>query len=210
MLTACESMISGIERQTTLQELFEEQVAQQPDSVAIVCEGIQITYRELNQRANQLAYYLQKEGIYPEKFVGICLERSSNVIVGILGILKAGGVYVPIDPAYPKERINYILEDAQASILLTQKDMDNEPELSKVHPIYLDGDWNEISKESNENPKVNVLSGNAAYVIYTSGSTGKPKGVVISHQNVVRLFDSTQGWFQFNNNDVWCISFLCI
>ena len=150
-------------------------------------------------------HIIYKRGIGPEKFVGICLERSSNVIVGILGILKAGGVYVPIDPAYPKERINYILEDAQASILLTQKDMDNEPELSKVHPIYLDGDWNEISKESNENPKVNVLSGNAAYVIYTSGSTGKPKGVVISHQNVVRLFDSTQGWFQFNNNDVWTL-----
>src|SRR6185503_4830955 len=179
-----------------IHQLFEEQVARTPDAIALEFEDQQITYRELNRRANQLAHYLITLGIGPEKLVGICVERSIEMVVGLLGILKAGGAYVPLDPAYPKERLRFMLEDSQASILLTEQKLIQDRGLSIddsrssiFHPglqiVCLDRDRPNIEQQSSENPNDSVGSTNLAYVIYTSGSTGKPKGVQIEHRSVV-------------------------
>ena len=161
-------------------------------------EGKRLTYRELNSRANQLAHYLQGLGVGPEKLVGICVERSLEMVIGLLGILKAGGAYVPLDPTYPRERLRFMLEDAQVSVLLTQaklvEDRGWRPVLSKVEGIedgdprssildprlqvvFVDRDWEKIAQQSEENLEKGATAQNLAYVIYTSGSTGKPKGV---------------------------------
>lgn len=169
-------------------QLFEEQVERTPDAVALVFEGQQLTYRELNQRANQLAHYLQKLGVKSEVLVGICVDRSVEMMVGLLGILKAGGAYVPLDPAYPQERISFMLEDSQLSLILTQSHLHKVSEhLAQV--IYLDSD-REIAQESNANLDVDLTPDNVAYIIYTSGSTGKPKGVQIIHRAVVNFLTS--------------------
>ncbi len=164
-----------------IHQLFEEQVEKTPDAVAVVFEGEELTYRELNSRANQLARYLQKLGIKPESLVGICVERSLEMMVGLLGILKAGGAYVPIDPTYPMERIAYMLENSQASIRLTQKNLVAGLPENQGQIICLDADWNLVSQESDLNPNSTTSEENLAYVIYTSGSTGKPKGVAMKH-----------------------------
>lgn len=176
-------------------QLFAEQAQRTPDSIAVVFEDQKLTYAELNARANQLAHYLQKLGVKPEVLVGICLEHSLEVIIGLLGVLKAGGAYLPLDPALPAENINLRLEDAQAAILLTQQSLyiETHPGASPQHDgiqlIYLDQDWDIIAIESNENPQSDVTSENLAYVIYTSGSTGKPKGVAIEHQQLLNYLD---------------------
>ena len=186
-----------------IHELFEEQVAKTPDTVAVVFENEKLTYRELNQRANQLANYLQSLGVQPEFLVGICTERSIEMIVGILGILKAGGAYVPLDIAYPKERLAFILSDSQLSIILTQQHLVERLPRNQARVVCLDNDWEDIVKIPIQHTEITVEPDNLAYIIYTSGSTGKPKGVIILHHNVVCLFAATQPWFQFNNNDVW-------
>src|SRR3990172_1477733 len=132
-------------------ELFEEQVERTPEAVAVVFEDQRLTYRELNRRANQLAHHLQKLGVGPEVLVGICMERSLEMVVEILGILKAGGAYVPIDPTYPKERLAFVLEDAQAPVLLTQHSMLGELPPLKGRAVCLDADWEVIAAESGEN-----------------------------------------------------------
>ncbi|HEY9693232.1 MAG TPA: amino acid adenylation domain-containing protein [Oculatellaceae cyanobacterium] len=176
-------------------QLFAEQTQRTPDSIAVVFDDQKLTYAELNARANQLAHYLQKLGVKPEVLVGICLERSLEVIVALLGILKAGGAYLPLDPALPAENINLRLEDAQTSILLTQQQLFVETfhttslQESSIQVIYLDKDWDTIATESKENPQSDVTSENLAYVIYTSGSTGKPKGVAIEHQQLLNYLD---------------------
>ncbi|AFZ11271.1 amino acid adenylation domain protein [Crinalium epipsammum PCC 9333] len=176
-------------------QLFAEQVQRRPDSIAVVFEDQKLTYAELNARANQLAHYLQKLGVKPEVLVGICVERSLEVIVGLLGILKAGGAYLPLDPALPAENINLRLEDAQTSILLTQQELFVETfhttsvQESSIQVIYLDQDWDTIATESTENPQNDVKCENLAYVIYTSGSTGKPKGVAIEHQQLLNYLN---------------------
>ncbi len=186
-----------------IHQLFEEQVTQHPNAVALVFENQQLTYRELNHRANQLAHYLQSLGVKPDDLVGICVERSLETIIGILGILKAGGAYVPLDPAYPQKRIAYSLLDSQVTILLTiEKHLAILPP-HKVQIVCLDLDWEMVAKSSKENLDSGVRPANLAYVIYTSGSTGKPKGVLIDHCNVVRLFSSTQHWYKFDHHDVW-------
>ena len=186
-----------------IHQLFEEQVTQYPNAVALVFENQQLTYRELNHRANQLAHYLQSLGVKPDDLVGICVERSLETIIGILGILKAGGAYVPLDPAYPQERIAYSLLDSQVTILLTiEKHLAILPS-HKAQIVCLDLDWEMVAKSSKENLDSGVRPANLAYVIYTSGSTGKPKGVLIDHCNVVRLFSSTQHWYKFDHHDVW-------
>jgi len=170
-------------------QLIERQVAQTPDAIALVCEEQVLTYRVLNQRANQLAYTLRKQGVKPEVAVGLCLERSLNLVIGFLGILKAGGVYVPLDPAYPKERLAYILKDAQIEILLMHADL-LEPlqeYVTAIQVIYLDAPQNTHNVDYNESPQDFTFPGNLAYVIYTSGSTGKPKGVLVSHQGLGNL-----------------------
>jgi len=167
--------------------LFEEQVARTPHSVAIIFEDQHLTYQELNQQANRLAHYLQTLEIGPEIRVGIYMERSLEMIIGLLGILKAGGAYVPLDPAYPSERIAFMLEDAQISLLLTQKEY--LPNLSeyKAFVICLDINHEKLIAQSTTNPDWLMDSTNLAYVIYTSGSTGKPKGVAMPHRSLCNL-----------------------
>lgn len=172
-------------RDQCVHQLFEEQVERVPDAVAVVYENVQLTYRELNRRANQLAHYLQKMGVGPEMLVGMCLERSPEMIVGLLGILKAGGAYVPLDPAYPAERLAFMLSDAQVSVLLTQERLLDCLPHHKAVVVCLDTGWSEISREPEENPASGLVAQNTAYVIYTSGSTGTPKGVVIEHASLV-------------------------
>ncbi|WP_071189201.1 non-ribosomal peptide synthetase [Trichormus sp. NMC-1] len=173
---------------TCIHQLFEAQVAKNPDAIAVVFEEKQLTYQELNQRANQLANYLQKQGVKPEILVGICLERSLELVVGVLGILKAGGAYLPIDPAYPQERLTYMLTDAQVSIILTQKQLLAVLPNENKQIICIDSDWQKITNESLENPVNQVNINHLAYVIYTSGSTGKSKGVMIEHCNLVNAY----------------------
>jgi amino acid adenylation domain-containing protein/non-ribosomal peptide synthase protein (TIGR01720 family) len=188
-----------------IHELFEEQVERSPDAIAVVFEGEQLTYKELNQRANQLVGHLQRLGVGPEVLVGICVERSLEMVVGLLGILKAGGAYVPLDPAYPTERLAYILNDSQVKVLLTQEKFFALLGQIDVPVLSLDTSWGIISQESSENPVSDVKPENLAYVIYTSGSTGNPKGVLINHHNVVRLFAATRSWFNFSERDVWTL-----
>lgn len=190
----------------TLHELFERQAMIYPNAIAVTYEKEKVTYKELNERANQLAHYLQKKGIGPDTLVGLCVERSLEMIVGILGILKAGGAYVPLDPTYPEQRLQYILEDASIQLFVTQESLKELKWLPEnVESICLDRDQEEIGKESKTLPVSNVNSQNLAYVIYTSGSTGNPKGVMIEHHNVIRLFKSTDCWYQFNEKDTWTL-----
>ncbi|MTJ48116.1 non-ribosomal peptide synthetase [Dolichospermum sp. UHCC 0259] len=174
--------------QQCIHQLFEAQVIKNSDAVAAVFEEKQLTYQELNQRANQLANYLQKQGVKPEVLVGICLERSLELVVAVLGILKAGGAYLPIDPAYPQERLTYMLTDAQVSIILTQKQLLAVLPDENRQTICIDSEWQKITKESLENPLNQVNINHLAYVIYTSGSTGKSKGVMIEHRNLINTY----------------------
>jgi amino acid adenylation domain-containing protein len=181
-----------------IHELFEAQAATTPESIALEFEGKQLTYRELNRRANQLAHYLRRLGIGPEKLVGICIERSIEMVIGLLGILKAGGAYVPLDPSYPKERLAFMLDDSQASVLLTSEPVieklkigDSDSRSSILDPqmklVCLDANWGTVVPESEQNISSEMKPDNLAYVIYTSGSTGQPKGVAIEHRNTVAL-----------------------
>ncbi|MEH2366783.1 amino acid adenylation domain-containing protein [Nostoc sp.] len=175
-----------------IHELFEAQVERSPDAIAVTFEDQHLTYRELNNRANQLAHYLRSAklsrsdslGVKPEVLVGICVERSLEMAIGILGILKAGGAYVPLDPAYPQERLALILDDVKPLVLLTQKHLVAELPTSAAKVVCLD-EYDLYAQESQENLSSNVIAENLAYVIYTSGSTGTPKGVLITHQALV-------------------------
>jgi amino acid adenylation domain-containing protein len=168
-----------------IHELFETQVEKSPDAVAVVYEDQQLTYRELNRRANQLAHYLKKLDVGPEVLVAICMARSLEMIVGLLGILKAGGAYVPLDPEYPKDRLALMLEDSRALTIVTeQRFADRFPQRQAIL-ICLDDESANIRQESIENPVTNVTPESLAYVIYTSGSTGNPKGVMIEHRSFV-------------------------
>ncbi|MEQ8464169.1 amino acid adenylation domain-containing protein [Coleofasciculus sp. E1-EBD-02] len=163
-------------------QLFEFQVEQTPDNIAVIFEGKSLTYRELNHRANKVAHYLISLGVEPEVLVGIGVERSLEMAIALLGILKAGGAYVPLDPTYPQQRLSLMLEDAQPPVLLTQKRwLENLPS-HEAKVVCLDADWEEIAQYSEQNPDTRMTSDNLAYVIYTSGSTGQPKGVLIPHQ----------------------------
>ncbi|MCF3578208.1 non-ribosomal peptide synthetase [Planktothrix agardhii] len=188
-----------------IHQLFEEQVERTPDAVAVVFECQQLTYNELNCRANQLAHYLQSLGVKPDELVGIGVERSLEMIVGILGILKAGGAYVPLDPEYPQERLNFMLEDSQVKVLVTQAKLVESIPQHQAQLICLDTDWEKIAQNITSNPESGVKPDNLTYIIYTSGSTGKPKGVLVNHANVVRLFAATDSWYHFNSQDVWTL-----
>jgi amino acid adenylation domain-containing protein len=189
----------------SLQELFEAQVERAPAAVALTYEGREITYEELNRRANKLAHYLRSRGVGAESLVGICVERSLEMVVGLLGILKAGGAYVPLDPAYPRDRLGFVLRDAGIRVLLTQARMLESLPPHAAEVICLDDHWETLQAESEENPASEVFKDNAAYVIYTSGSTGQPKGVLVTHGHVMRLFAATQTWFNFGAEDVWTL-----
>ena len=184
-----------------IHQLVEAQVERTPDAVAVVLEDQQLTYRELNTRANQLAHHLQALGVGPEVLVGLCVKRSIEMVVGLLGILKAGGAYVPLDPDYPQERLALMLSDAEVQVLLTQKTLVTRLPESRADVVCLDSDWGTISLESEENTISDVTSNNLAYVIYTSGSTGQPKGVMIEHRSICNLLCWRQTAFPLTDTD---------
>ncbi|QMS88318.1 amino acid adenylation domain-containing protein [Nostoc edaphicum CCNP1411] len=194
-----------------IHQLFEKQVERTPDAVAVVYENQQLTYGELNSRANQLAHYLRSLGVGVDVLVGLCVERSLEMIVGLLGILKAGGAYLPLDPEYPQERLQFMLQDAQVSVLLTQQQLVNRLPQHQAQLVCLDTDWPLIDQCNQDNAIAQFTVGiadvqatNLAYVIYTSGSTGQPKGVEVIHRGVNRLLfgvnyvhlDTTQRFLQ--------------
>ena len=188
-----------------IHQLFEEQVKRTPDAVAVVFEDEKLTYRQLNNRANKLANYLRSKGVGPEVLVGICVERSIEMVVGLLGIIKAGGAYVPLDPAYPQERLTYILEDSQVSILVTQKHIIEQ--IPKIVPRIVFLDNKDILDNCNKNNiQVKVNAKNLAYIIYTSGSTGKPKGVAVEHKGVVNYLHFRN--FEMFTEDELSVAFL--
>jgi len=175
--------------------LFEEQVERTPDAIAVVLpvtennsERQELSYRELNHRANQLAHHLQHMGVGPESIIGICVDRSMEVIVSVLGVLKAGGTYLLLDPLYPKERLIYSLKDSEAVMVLTQQALAALFQTEDLPIIYLDADWPKIAEENIHSPSSKVMPHNLAYITYTSGSTGKPKGVMIEHRSLVNAY----------------------
>lgn len=186
-----------------IHQLFEAQVERSPDAVAVVFEDQQLTYRELNCRANKIAHHLQTLGVCTEVLVGICVERSLEMIVGLLAILKAGGAYVPIDPAYPKERLVHLLSDSQALVLLTQENLLPRLPDHQAQVICLDTDWGVISAYSQENPVSGVQPESLAYVIYTSGSTGLPKGVAIEHKSIVNYLNGILERLDIGSSSNW-------
>jgi amino acid adenylation domain-containing protein len=171
----------------TLQGLFEQQAEVRPAAIALYCDGHHLSYRELNRRANQLAHYMKYFGVGPEVRVGISVERGIEMIVGVLGIVKAGGAYLPLDPKYPLERLAFMIEDSRLEIILSQHaHLERLP--GDAHLIFcLDSDWDQIATESEENPVPQATAENVAYISYTSGSTGQPKGVEVLHRGIVRL-----------------------
>ncbi|BDI19716.1 hypothetical protein ANSO36C_55180 [Nostoc cf. commune SO-36] len=175
-----------------IQELFQQQVERTPEAVAVVYDNQQLTYRELNAKANQLAHYLRSLGVKPEVLVGICLERSLEMVIGLLAILKAGGAYLPLDPAYPSERLAFMLEDAQVSVLLTQQKLAALLPQHQAQVVCIDTDWEKINQQSINQFINSASTENLAYVIYTSGSTGQPKGVQITHKAVVNFLSAMQ------------------
>jgi surfactin family lipopeptide synthetase A len=179
-----------------IHQLLEEQVERTPEAVAVVYGDQQLTYRELNQRGNQLAHSLRKLGVGPEVRVGLCVERSLEMIVGMMGILKAGGAYVPLDPTYPRERLAFMLEDAQVPVLVTSKTASEWLPKGKAREISIDKHWEFISQENASNPVCTAGPDGLAYVIYTSGSTGRPKGVMVDHRNLVHATGARIKYYQ--------------
>lgn len=187
-----------------LHRLFETQAARTPDAIALTCAGQSLTYCELNRRANQVANHLGVLGIGPESVVGVCLERSLDMVVGLLGILKAGGAYVPLDPAYPPERLSYIISASQARILLIQEKFAKLLESSDVPAVRLDADAAVLLAARDTNPAIGVTPDNLAYIIFTSGSTGKPKGVEGTHRGTVNRCAWMWHTYPFEEGEVTC------
>ena len=185
----------------SLHQLFEEQVAQNPEGIAVIFEDQKLTYQQLNNRGNQLAHCLRDKGVNPESLVGIFMERSLEMVIGLLGILKAGGAYVPLEPDYPTERLGDILSDSGVSLVLTQESLGDFLPQTGAELLCLDRDWEKIATYSPENPFNLTTPENLAYVIYTSGSTGKPKGVLISHRGLMNLICWHQDAFEITPLD---------
>ncbi|HCW0244118.1 UNVERIFIED_CONTAM: pyoverdine non-ribosomal peptide synthetase PvdD [Pseudomonas aeruginosa] len=190
--------------QGTLQQRFEEQVRQRPQAVALILDEQRLSYGELNARANRLAHCLIARGVGADVPVGLALERSLDMLVGLLAILKAGGAYLPLDPAAPEERLAHILDDSGVRLLLTQGHLlERLPRQAGVEVLAIDGLVLDGYAESD--PLPTLSADNLAYVIYTSGSTGKPKGTLLTHRNALRLFSATEAWFGFDERDVWTL-----
>jgi amino acid adenylation domain-containing protein len=190
---------------STLSALFEEQVRRAPNDVAVTCEQLNVTYCELNTRANELAHLLRSLGVGPEAIVGIRMERSIEVIVALLATHKAGGAYLPVDLTCPRERLAFMLEDASALVLLTQTSLLTDLPPTKARVVCVDSPNQTTSRDTAcvEDPPPLTKPDHLAYVIYTSGTTGKPKGTLVTHRNVVRLLSATDSWFRFSELDVW-------
>ncbi|NBT86519.1 MAG: hypothetical protein EBT45_08535, partial [Alphaproteobacteria bacterium] len=189
--------LEGLE--STIHEQFEEQARNNPNNIALKCDQVELSYEQLNQRANQLANFIKsKQEIVPDTLIALFLDRSEFMIEGILGVLKTGAGYVPLDPSYPAERIRYILEDTKASVILTTKhkkavlnDLVKEFNCkTKVYCLDAGEAFKEIKQQSKENPQVSIQGHNLAYVIYTSGTTGQPKGVMIEHRSLAHTVKS--------------------
>ena len=176
--------------QQCIHQLFEEQAGCTPEAEAVVYNGQQLTYAQLDARANQLARYLRRRGVGPNVIVGLCLSRSLEMLVGLWGVLKAGGAYLPLDPEHPPARLAYQLSESKSPVLLTQEALVNLVSEFNGEVICLDRDWKEVESERTENPKAHVSPTDLAYVIFTSGSSGRPKGVEITHRNLVNY-----SWF---------------
>ncbi|WP_423577080.1 pyoverdine non-ribosomal peptide synthetase PvdD [Pseudomonas aeruginosa] len=190
--------------QGTLQQRFEEQARQRPQAVALILDEQRLSYGELNARANRLAHCLIARGVGADVPVGLALERSLDMLVGLLAILKAGGAYLPLDPAAPEERLAHILDDSGVRLLLTQRHLlEHLPRQAGVEVLAIDGLVLDGYAESD--PLTTLSADNLAYVIYTSGSTGKPKGTLLTHRNALRLFSATEAWFGFDERDVWTL-----
>ncbi|HEX4383229.1 MAG TPA: amino acid adenylation domain-containing protein, partial [Myxococcales bacterium] len=215
-----ESLLSAAERQQLLREWnppvtattagwvherFAAEARRRPDATAVICGDERLTYRQLNQRANQLAHHLKARGVASDAPVALLLSRSLEMVVAILGVLKAGGTYVPMEPGNPAGRIGFMLADTGAAILLTQAAHAHKAEGFAGLVLRLDTDWSSIASQPDADPAVPIDSESCAYVIYTSGSTGNPKGVRVSHGNVARLFTATEASFRFGERDVWTL-----
>ncbi len=187
-----------------LHRIFEERAAAAPGAPAVTAEGAALTYEELNRKATGLARHLRRIGVGPEVRVGVCLERSADLLVAILGTLKAGGAYVPLDPSYPAERLGFLAEDSGAPVILTEQGLRDRLPATSARVVCLDEAAADMETAGHTLPG-GALPGNAAYVIYTSGSTGSPKGVVVTHANVSRLFTATDAWLRFGADDVWTL-----
>ncbi|HEX8853014.1 MAG TPA: condensation domain-containing protein, partial [Pyrinomonadaceae bacterium] len=187
MLARWNDTVEPYTQDLCLHELFAEQAARTPSAVAVEFEGESLTYAELNERSTRLAHYLRELGVGAETLVGVCVERSLEMVTGLLGVLKAGASYVPLDPAFPKDRIAFMLEDSRAGVLLTQQRLVSELPTDGLNVVCLDTDWQEISQRSNRPLASLSTPANLAYTIYTSGSTGRPKGVQIPHRALVNF-----------------------
>ncbi len=187
-IAECNKTEADYPRESTISQLFEQQVARTPEAVAVVSAGRSLTYRELDQRSNQLARHLQQLGVRPETLVGIAVERSVEMMVGLLAILKAGAAYVPMDPSYPVQRIALMVEDSEAQVILATERTRSRLAKTARHVVSIDGDAAAIARNGTQVLSTAASGHNLAYVIYTSGSTGKPKGVMIEHGNVVNFF----------------------
>ncbi len=186
-------------------EIFEAQAEATPTRIALVDGNQTLTYQRLNERSNQIAHYLRRHGVGAESMVGIFLGRNPDAISAIVGILKAGAAYVPIDPTYPADRVEYILKDAQVKLLITHSELAASVPDWGGNLIILEKEADALAKESTANPPTITSRDNAAYVIFTSGSTGRPKGVIVTHHNVTRLFSATDDYFKFSEKDVWTL-----
>lgn len=187
----------------TVHELFEQQVKRTPDAVAVVCEDGQRSYDELNRAANQLARHLRSLGAGPEVLVGLCLERSIDLVTGLYGILKAGAAYVPLDPAYPADRLALMVEDARCPIILTQQSLLQRLPPHRAKVVCIDRDRESIGREAEDDLDAGVTGRNLSYVIYTSGSTGRPKGVMVEHRNVTNFFAGMDDRIPHSPPGIW-------
>jgi natural product biosynthesis luciferase-like monooxygenase protein/amino acid adenylation domain-containing protein len=186
-----------------IHELFEQEAARVPEAAAVICGGEHLTYRRLNERANQLAHYLMRMGVGPESLVGVCLGRSVELMVALLGILKAGGAYLPLDPGYPRERLSFMLGDARAMVLVTEGSRRESFNSLRPRLVAVDSEWEQIEACAKVNPTSAVTAENLAYVIYTSGSTGQPKGVMVYHENVVNFFTGMDSSIGCDPSGTW-------
>jgi amino acid adenylation domain-containing protein len=186
-----------------LHQRFAAQASATPEAIALVCDDQHLTYEVVNTRGNQFGHYLRRRGIEPEKVVGILMERTADMIVSMLGALKAGGAYEPLDPRYPDERLAFIAGDSRLPLIVTERGLRQKLDGFPVRLVCIDTEWDQIEEEAYGDVEGAVATENMAYAIYTSGSTGRPKGVMVTHENVARLFETTRDRFRFADTDVW-------
>lgn len=189
----------------TLVSAFHKAVAEYTNKTALIYQQTTLSFAELETRANRLANYLQNKGVKPESLVGVCLERSEQLVITILAILKAGGAYVPIDPSYPGDRLEFLFQDSGIVLLITEKSVISQLPKCASEIVILEDIATKLEQENSQPPKIKILPENPAYIIYTSGSTGKPKGCIVTHANVIRLLNATASWFNFNSEDIWTL-----